>query len=506
LNTGGRGSAQFPLDGLNQSVTWGYLDFFSTQIAAGGGGGGGATSAGQDGRAVSTYNNRLVDLGPNAAAGIHFDPFPLLPPLSSLDHCLIGGAGAGGGGSHPYFSIKPVTFIWRSGAGGAGGGGAIGVRAGSDLTMTSAGRIEVRGGSGFASQNATHYPTPGGAGAGGSVVLQAGGLVNLNGLLDARGGTGGSLKLLVYNLDTRGGDGGDGYLRLETPLNAPPVSALGQAQPPAAARNVGLLLDRDAVVGAQSKWYATRFFSPPFFLRYEVDATVNAGPVRYSDDIRVGPLADVGQAVRFLVQGARVDPTTGQPDPLTIRPWRRHVGEFATERLNGDDATGFRFLLLFDRAVAATIAVRRVEIYFGAAPSSFLVYGSGCVGTAGVPQLSAPAGQLPILGRPFTVQVAGLPLGQPAALQVGASRTHWDTLPLPLDLSPIGMPGCFLLASPQVAFVLLPSGGVARHVLLLPQDPVLIGGTFFLQAFARDPAANALGFTVSNGGECRVGN
>jgi hypothetical protein len=367
--TGGKGSVQFPLSGLNNDVTWGYIDFFSTQIAAGGGGGG-SSAGGRVGKAVLTYNNRTQDLGPDAPGGALFDAFPIPVTTPTFDHFMINGAGGGGGGSHPYFSIKPSTFLWRSGAGGGGGGGAFGLRAGGDLTMVSNTKIEARGGSGFPSVNATVYPTPAGGGGGGSILLQAAGSVTMNGLIDFRGGTGGSLILGVYNLETRGGDGGEGFLRLEVPgTQPPPPSILGQTQPPASTQNVANLrdVDHDTVVTMRSKWYPTRQVFPPDYLRYEVMAMVGSSPIRFSDDPTKGVLATTGQAVRFYVQGGDLD-ANGKVIPESIRPWRRLVGSFSTSErsLNEDSITAFRFILQFDRSVNQSIVGTQVAVFYRA--------------------------------------------------------------------------------------------------------------------------------------------
>jgi hypothetical protein len=369
--TGGKGSVQFPLDGLNASITYGFFNIWSMQTSAGGGGGGYMT-AGLPGVARTTYANNTADLGPPAPGGVAFDPFPLPTGVSTLDHFLIGGSGGGGSGSNPFnTSTQPPTIIWRSGSGGLGGGGAIAIRCGGDFQMGEVGLVESRGGSGFQAALTTNFPVGGGGGSGGSVILQIGGSPIMGSSLgvDVRGGIGGNHNVpATFNLSTGGGTGAPGYIRLET-TGTPSPGLLGSVQPPATAQNVATLrpTDRDAVSGQQSKWYSTNQVFAPEFVRYEVEATVNGNPIKFSDDPAIGVLATDGQAIRFFVQGATLD-EAGVPDPNSIRPWRRYVGPYggAGQNLNDDGRVGFRFLLLFDRAIAGEIVVTKVSVFYRA--------------------------------------------------------------------------------------------------------------------------------------------
>jgi hypothetical protein len=139
-----------------------------------------------------------------------------------------------------------------------------------------------------------------------------------------------------------------------------------------------------------------------------------------------------------------------------------------------------------------------------AAPAAFVPYGSGCAGSAGTPAFSA-AGQLPWLGDTFAVTVQPLPAVQPVVLFAGASDTMWNSLPLPLDLTPAGMPGCSLWASADVALPLLNTGGAAVWTLGIPNDPLLLGQSLYGQAFVLDPRANQLGAVAGDAGRVTAG-
>jgi hypothetical protein len=376
--TGGRGSLQFPASGRNADVTHtGLQNRFSGQVASGGGGGG-SRSAGAEGRAIKSNDvTSGPNLGPNTPGGIVFDAFPVPAGVSHLEHFLTGGSGGGGGGSHAFFDdLGQAGVTWWSGAGGTGGGGAVGFRAGSSFSMSVAAALVASGGNGADQGTASStagISAPGGAGSGGSFVIQVGGDPTLGGLIDVRGGLGGLINdPFISRTETRGGNGGAGVILLETPAGAT-VGQLGNTQPPGNAQNVGQLVDRDPLVGAQSLFYATGALFSPDWLRYIIRATVRGQRVIFCDDPgftdpawgpNVGP-ALAGQAIRFWVQGALVDPGSGLPDAGSLQPWRRYVRRTAGEdSLSGDQATGYRFQINFDRAIETDVEVNRVSVVF----------------------------------------------------------------------------------------------------------------------------------------------
>jgi hypothetical protein len=366
VGTGGRGSPMNPASGLNADVTYRGLGLTTSAQISAGGGGGGFLTAGGEGRAVFNNTTPVSGLGDPGPGGAALSLFPLPAPTGGrqgLEHFLIGGSGGGGAGTHPFFSIQNQNRTWRAGHGGAGGGGAIAFRAGGDVGMTGSGRIEVHGGSG--PQGIAAPPAgPGGGGSGGSVVFQCGGNAQMAGTLSLIGGLGGFTNdRVTFNLETRGGNGSAGFARLEVPQQNPGAGLIGTVVPPATQENVGTLTDTDPIVGSQSRWYSTRLVFPPEFLRYEIQATIDGNPVVFSDDPAFGIAADETQALRFLVQGARVNAANNEADPSTIRPWRTRVRGVAPS-LNTDDATGFRFTLLFNRGIAQSIVVRRVTLFF----------------------------------------------------------------------------------------------------------------------------------------------
>lgn len=68
------------------------------------------------------------------------------------------------------------------------------------------------------------------------------------------------------------------------------------------------------------------------------------------------------------------------------------------------------------------------------------------------------------------------------------------------------MPGCHLHVSPELTLSTTVSGDRAIWSLLLPNQSELIGREFFTQAAVLDPAANALGVSLSNSLQDRIGS
>jgi len=136
--------------------------------------------------------------------------------------------------------------------------------------------------------------------------------------------------------------------------------------------------------------------------------------------------------------------------------------------------------------------------------AQWTVFGPGCPGSQGVPQLRAAGPQRAILGTSFGLAVTGVTGG--ALLALGFSNTNWNGNALPLSLSGFGMPGCELNVSPDVMLFAPGSGGVAQVALSIPATPGLVGVTFFAQALVPEPGANPFGAVVSNAAGAMVGS
>ena len=202
------------------------------------------------------------------------------------------------------------------------------------------------------------------------MLVQVGGVVTLFGAIDTSGGTGSRWDLApTLPMASSGGDGAVGLVRLEMPTN-PGVGALGTTIPPATAKNVDVLRDRDLVVGARSLWYSTRQAFPPAWLRYVVEAEVGGIPRTFSDDPAQGTYAGYGsgEPITVLVQGVTVSPAAGTVLSGSERAWRDRVGPGVGQSLAGDGCNGVRFLILFDKRLSTSVRVKKVQLGFREQP------------------------------------------------------------------------------------------------------------------------------------------
>jgi sugar lactone lactonase YvrE len=103
--------------------------------------------------------------------------------------------------------------------------------------------------------------------------------------------------------------------------------------------------------------------------------------------------------------------------------------------------------------------------------------------------------QRPVIGTTFNLQVSNIPAGSLAGIEIIGP-------PLPgggLDLTPAGMPGCFLYVSPiLIALPFSTAGSSANIPLALPNDPSLVGGQVPVQAISVSPGVNSMGVATSN--------
>ncbi|MEO6597621.1 MAG: hypothetical protein ABIP94_22990 [Planctomycetota bacterium] len=131
-------------------------------------------------------------------------------------------------------------------------------------------------------------------------------------------------------------------------------------------------------------------------------------------------------------------------------------------------------------------------------------YGAGCSGGAGVPRLSWFG--LPLAGTSFDIRLDRAIASTVALLTFGDSNAIANGIPLPLSLQFLGAPNCSLLTSLNTTVTsLVDVTGEAVLTVSIPPNPTLAGFRFYNQWFCFDAAANALGFTASNGGAATVG-
>jgi hypothetical protein len=131
--------------------------------------------------------------------------------------------------------------------------------------------------------------------------------------------------------------------------------------------------------------------------------------------------------------------------------------------------------------------------------------GTGCPGALGTPSLTLSAPwTLPRLGDTLAVTLSGLPVNL-GGLGMGFSDQVFAGSPLPLDLTPRGMPGCRVHAAPEATVFLVGQNHAAELSLAIPNATFLLGLAFYQQGFAVDPGANAAGLTLTNSMQGLIG-
>ena len=127
--------------------------------------------------------------------------------------------------------------------------------------------------------------------------------------------------------------------------------------------------------------------------------------------------------------------------------------------------------------------------------------GAGCVGSGGLNTLTAA--RLPVVGGAFRGVGTGMPTLGFVLVATGFTST---SLPL-FPLLPQALPGCTLYASPDVVDVAVPAAGAVASTLAFPNNPALVGASFFHQyvPMELDLAANITAFTSSNALQVTVG-
>ncbi|MBK8975826.1 MAG: hypothetical protein IPM29_07855 [Planctomycetes bacterium] len=347
--TGGVGSLAWPLAADPLAVRWRFFGFYSNQMAGGGGGGGLLLGGGVG--SIERERSPGGDVGPFGPGGLALPQLVVAP--SARRDLLVGGAGGGGAGVHPYDSVHPgARFV--PGAGGAGGGGALLIACGGDLTIGAAGWIRADGGA-AAARDDSHgeLAAPGGGGSGGSIVLQVAGNLRNDGLVSARGGHGGSTADLRATPGTivHGGDGAAGLIAVELAVPAP-LAGLGVFDPAVGA--AGLLRDEDLATVATSAWIRLPAGGTPTALRYELYTVQDGLPVLYSDVGLGGPAQAGSSPVTVHTRFGQVD-GAGRLVPGSEGDWR--LG--AAVAPAGSNAV--RFALRFDRGVPLAPRDLRVE-------------------------------------------------------------------------------------------------------------------------------------------------
>lgn len=90
--------------------------------------------------------------------------------------------------------------------------------------------------------------------------------------------------------------------------------------------------------------------------------------------------------------------------------------------------------------------------------------------------------------------------GTPMLFTLGNSNSDFSGVPLPFDMTPLGAPGCMLVNNWLIVLVgVTTTSTFVPFYITFPDDPNLVGATYYAQSLFFDPGANALGIWTTNG-------
>jgi len=130
-------------------------------------------------------------------------------------------------------------------------------------------------------------------------------------------------------------------------------------------------------------------------------------------------------------------------------------------------------------------------------------FGPGC-GSLTAQQATISLSSLIRPGYSSTMTIADLPPGRNALLMAGTSKTSWNGLNLPVDLTPWNMPGCQLLVAADILLPFPTGNGTYSATFTMPLVPSLSGRELHLQVMAEQPTANPAALQMSRGFTTRV--
>jgi hypothetical protein len=314
------------------------------------GGGGGAYATGGEASDAS-WSKKKFTLVPNVG-GTGGTPYSLInPPIVGTLTSGFGGSGGGGGGGEDDAGTagaygNGAADGWdEGGGGGGGGGGGVQIIAYDDIEIE--GMILADGGAGGSTVNPStgiSQGAPGGGGSGGAIFVQTYGEITIaaGSSVFARGGAGGQGDGNGNDNPRIGGVGGDGFIRLQDSDGSITISP-GTVDPEEASTVSTFVAPVTLSSAAYSGWYNQYIVTPNY-----------GEPII---DYSMG-WAGLVNSIIIEVQGSRENVATPGPDPVDpdndplflTTSWRRifDSGTFYPGVIDGlDNYQYLRFRVMF---------------------------------------------------------------------------------------------------------------------------------------------------------------
>jgi len=134
------------------------------------------------------------------------------------------------------------------------------------------------------------------------------------------------------------------------------------------------------------------------------------------------------------------------------------------------------------------------EYGLGRVTASATPYGATCG-----PTLAPATNSRPIIGTKFTLNSTGFATTANIGLMtVGASRSWYHGIPLPIRLDFLGMKGCYLHTSFDVTWSFPVSNGTGPFSINVPNSPALLASKAYLQSVAGTKSTNGVEIVVGN--------
>lgn len=223
---------------------------------------------------------------------------------------------------------------------------------------------------------------------------------------------------------------------------------------------------------------------PPLFWEYDGSNWTSVAPANPPGDLHSHVMVYDQVRQRIVMQG-------GRGAAFVVGAWEYdgvHCYHFGAEAnpAPGSQAAAGAYDLLRNRTVVCggySTTFARTADTWERDPSQpgIATFGVGCAGSAGVPAMAAT--NLPTPGGSLGLVVNNLPAAAGLCyFGIGFSNTSWNSVPLPLDLGIVGLPGCTDYISIAAGVVVPAGGGNSALTLAIPNNAALLGLRYFVQA------------------------